>query len=47
MGSVLNGACDNGWCYSPNGSERYHVCAFVYSFVLETSGDIIAASLLA
>jgi integrin alpha FG-GAP repeat containing protein 1 len=22
---VLNGACDNGWCYSSNGTERYHV----------------------
>jgi integrin alpha FG-GAP repeat containing protein 1 len=22
---VLNGACGNGWCYGPNGTERYHV----------------------
>ncbi|KAF5386695.1 hypothetical protein D9615_001974 [Tricholomella constricta] len=22
---VLNGACDNGWCYPPNSSDRYHV----------------------
>lgn len=22
---VLNGACDNGWCYSSNSTERYHV----------------------
>lgn len=26
---VLNGACDNGWCYVANSSERYHV-SFIY-----------------
>ena len=47
MDSVLNGACDNGWCYSPNGSERYHVCTFCLFPAFETSGDIITISLLA
>ena len=23
--SVLNGACNNGWCTGPNGTEHYHV----------------------
>jgi hypothetical protein len=27
----LNGACDNGWCYSPNGSVRYHPFGVSYS----------------
>lgn len=27
--TVLNGACDNGWCYPPNGTQRYHVSAFL------------------
>jgi hypothetical protein len=26
---VLNGACDNGWCYTANESERYHVCVII------------------
>ncbi|KAG5717871.1 T-cell immunomodulatory protein [Termitomyces sp. T112] len=46
---VLNGACDNGWCYSPNGSERYHPFGVSYSgasykyTVLDTSGHRSAA----
>ncbi|KAF8162813.1 hypothetical protein B0H34DRAFT_295552 [Crassisporium funariophilum] len=46
---VLNGACNNGWCYSPNGSERYHPFGVSYSgatykyTVLDTSGHRSAA----
>lgn len=46
---VLNGACENGWCYSPNGSERYHPFGVSYSgasykyTVLDTSGHRSAA----
>ncbi|KAF8188320.1 hypothetical protein BJ912DRAFT_1031903 [Pholiota molesta] len=46
---VLNGACDNGWCYSPNGSERYHPFGVSYSgatykyTVLDTAGHRSAA----
>ncbi|RDB23975.1 T-cell immunomodulatory protein [Hypsizygus marmoreus] len=46
---VLNGACDNGWCYSPNSSERYHPFGVSYSgasykyTVLDTSGHRSAA----
>ncbi|EKM81384.1 hypothetical protein AGABI1DRAFT_106101 [Agaricus bisporus var. burnettii JB137-S8] len=28
---ALNGACDSGWCYSANGSERYHPFGVRYS----------------
>jgi hypothetical protein len=27
---VLNGACDNGWCTTPNNSARYHVSLLYY-----------------
>ncbi|KAF8968304.1 hypothetical protein BDZ97DRAFT_1655046 [Flammula alnicola] len=46
---VLNGACNNGWCYSPNGSERYHPFGVSYSgatykyTVLDTAGRRSAA----
>jgi len=46
---VLNGACDNGWCYGPNGSERYHPFGVSYSgatykyTVLDTAGHRSAA----
>ncbi|GLB35509.1 putative repeat domain in Vibrio, Colwellia, Bradyrhizobium and Shewanella [Lyophyllum shimeji] len=46
---VLNGACDNGWCYAPNSSERYHPFGVSYSgasykyTVLDTSGHRSAA----
>ncbi|KAG6831217.1 hypothetical protein H0H92_012014 [Tricholoma furcatifolium] len=46
---VLNGACGNGWCYSPNDSERYHPFGVSYSgasykyTVLDTSGHRSAA----
>ncbi|KAJ7221636.1 hypothetical protein GGX14DRAFT_514588 [Mycena pura] len=46
---VLNGACGNGWCYSPNGSERYHPFGVSYSgasykyTVLDTKGGRSAA----
>ncbi|KAF5324887.1 hypothetical protein D9611_004159 [Ephemerocybe angulata] len=46
---VLNGACDNGWCYSPNGSEKYHPFGVSYSgasykyTVLDTAGRRSAA----
>jgi len=45
----LNGACDNGWCSSSNGSERYHPFGVSYSgatfkyTVLDTSGHRSAA----
>lgn len=41
ISSVLNGACDNGWCYSPNGSERYHVSTSSASF--DDSSDAFLA----
>ncbi|TFK59480.1 hypothetical protein BDN72DRAFT_780663 [Pluteus cervinus] len=46
---VLNGACDNGWCYSANRSEKYHPFGISYSgasykyTVLDTSGHRSAA----
>jgi integrin alpha FG-GAP repeat containing protein 1 len=46
---VLNGACDNGWCFSSNGSEQYHPFGVSYSgatfkyTVLDTSGHRSAA----
>ncbi|KDR81920.1 hypothetical protein GALMADRAFT_240232 [Galerina marginata CBS 339.88] len=46
---VLNGACDNSWCYGPNGSERYHPFGVSYSgatykyTVLDTAGRRSAA----
>ncbi|KAJ3514179.1 hypothetical protein NLJ89_g2518 [Agrocybe chaxingu] len=46
---VLNGACDNGWCYTPNGSAKYHPFGVSYSgatykyTVLDTSGHRSAA----
>nr|GAT59367.1 predicted protein [Mycena chlorophos] len=46
---VLNGACGNGWCYSPNGSEKYHPYGVSYSgasykyTVLDTKGGRHAA----
>ncbi|KAF9464632.1 hypothetical protein BDZ94DRAFT_1256197 [Collybia nuda] len=46
---VLNGACDNSWCYSPNSTERYHPFGVSYSgasykyTVLDTSGHRSAA----
>ncbi|KAJ7168406.1 hypothetical protein C8R43DRAFT_984269 [Mycena crocata] len=46
---VLNGACDNGWCYGPNGTERYHPFGVSYSgasykyTVLDTTGGRSAA----
>ncbi|KAF9009509.1 hypothetical protein BDQ17DRAFT_1348231 [Cyathus striatus] len=48
---VLNGACDNSWCYSPNGSERYHPFGVSYSgasykyTVLDTAGRRSAAQI--
>jgi integrin alpha FG-GAP repeat containing protein 1 len=30
--TVLNGACDNGWCTMPNSSARYHVSALCVQF---------------
>jgi integrin alpha FG-GAP repeat containing protein 1 len=48
--SVLNGACDNGWCYSQNKSVRYHPFGVSYSgatfkyTVLDTAGRRSAAS---
>jgi integrin alpha FG-GAP repeat containing protein 1 len=48
--SVLNGACDNGWCYSQNDSVRYHPFGVSYSgatfkyTVLDTAGRRSAAS---
>ena len=35
--TVLNGACDNGWCTHPNESGRYHVriCYFYWQFSLK------------
>ncbi|TFK34872.1 hypothetical protein BDQ12DRAFT_688981 [Crucibulum laeve] len=48
---VLNGACDNGWCYSRNGSEKYHPFGVSYSgasykyTVLDTSGHRSAAQI--
>ncbi|PPQ63333.1 hypothetical protein CVT24_006706 [Panaeolus cyanescens] len=46
---VLNGACNNGWCYGPNGTEKYHPFGVSYSgatykyTVLDTSGHRSAA----
>ncbi|KAF9533608.1 hypothetical protein CPB83DRAFT_783291 [Crepidotus variabilis] len=46
---VLNGACDNGWCYNANGTERYHPFGVSYSgatykyTVLDTAGRRSAA----
>ncbi|KAL0947607.1 hypothetical protein HGRIS_013696 [Hohenbuehelia grisea] len=46
---VLNGACDNGWCYPPNSTGRYHPFGVSYSgasykyTVLDTSGRRSAA----
>ncbi|KIJ94536.1 hypothetical protein K443DRAFT_683654 [Laccaria amethystina LaAM-08-1] len=46
---VLNGACNNGWCYSLNSSERYHPFGVSYSgasykyTVLDTTGHRSAA----
>ncbi|KAJ7771527.1 hypothetical protein B0H16DRAFT_1513818 [Mycena metata] len=46
---VLNGACGNGWCYGPNGTERYHPFGVSYSgasykyTVLDTTGGRSAA----
>ncbi|KAJ2926340.1 hypothetical protein H1R20_g10751, partial [Candolleomyces eurysporus] len=46
---VLNGACDNVWCYSPNGTEKYHPFGVSYSgasykyTVLDTAGRRSAA----
>lgn len=46
---VLNGACNNGWCFSPNGSTGYHPFGVSYSgatykyTVLDTSGQRSAA----
>jgi len=46
---VLNGACDNGWCTTPNSSERYHPFGVSYSgatykyTILDTSGRRSAA----
>jgi integrin alpha FG-GAP repeat containing protein 1 len=48
--SVLNGACDSGWCYSQNNSVRYHLFGGSYSgatfkyTVLDTAGRRSAAS---
>jgi integrin alpha FG-GAP repeat containing protein 1 len=43
--AVLNGACDNGWCYSSNGSERYQVSSL--PFLRKPSSNIIVTSHLA
>ncbi|KAF5357873.1 hypothetical protein D9756_001989 [Leucocoprinus leucothites] len=46
---VLNGACNNGWCYSSNGSEKYQPFGVSYSgasykyTVLDTAGHRSAA----
>ncbi|KAJ7611627.1 hypothetical protein FB45DRAFT_940496 [Roridomyces roridus] len=46
---VLNGACGNGWCYGPNGTDRYHPFGVSYSgasykyTVLDTTGSRSAA----
>ncbi|KAJ7494497.1 hypothetical protein B0H11DRAFT_2004943 [Mycena galericulata] len=46
---VLNGACGNGWCYGPNGTDRYHPFGVSYSgasykyTVLDTKGGRSAA----
>jgi len=46
---VLNGACNSGWCYTPNGTQRYHPFGVSYSgatykyTVLDTSGRRSAA----
>ncbi|KDQ33979.1 hypothetical protein PLEOSDRAFT_1052766 [Pleurotus ostreatus PC15] len=46
---VLNGACGNGWCYSPNGTIKYHPFGVSYAgasykyTVLDTSGRRSAA----
>ncbi|KAJ7581491.1 hypothetical protein C8J56DRAFT_833576 [Mycena floridula] len=46
---VLNGACDNGWCYPPNDSERYRPLGVSYSgasykyTVLDTTNHRAAA----
>ncbi|TFK25799.1 hypothetical protein FA15DRAFT_668127 [Coprinopsis marcescibilis] len=46
---VLNGACDNGMCYGPNGTAKYHPFGVSYSgatykyTVLDTAGHRSAA----
>ncbi|KAJ8522676.1 hypothetical protein ONZ45_g812 [Pleurotus djamor] len=46
---VLNGACENGWCYSPNRTIKYHPFGVSYAgatykyTVLDTSGRRSAA----
>lgn len=46
---VLNGACENGWCASPNGSTKFHPYGVSYSgatfkySVIDTSGKRAAA----
>lgn len=48
---VLNGACDNGWCYTANGTEKYHPFGVSYSgasykyTVLDTAGHRSAAQI--
>ncbi|KAJ6515434.1 hypothetical protein C8R45DRAFT_956505 [Mycena sanguinolenta] len=48
---VLNGACGNGWCYGPNGTEKYHPFGVSYSgasykyTVLDTTGSRSAAQI--
>lgn len=45
--SVLNGACDNGWCSSPDGSERYRVCPLILSLKCHLLKDEISPSVSA
>ncbi|KAF9551253.1 hypothetical protein CPC08DRAFT_316251 [Agrocybe pediades] len=46
---VLNGACNNGWCYGPNGTGKYHPFGVSYSgatykyTILDTAGHRSAA----
>jgi|SRR5882762_11251701 len=40
---VLNGACDNGWCTTPNSSTRYHVSIFPQKLALNTVAQWITA----
>ncbi|KAF8214026.1 hypothetical protein K438DRAFT_1802750 [Mycena galopus ATCC 62051] len=48
---VLNGACGNGWCYGPNGTDKYHPFGVSYSgasykyTVLDTTGSRSAAQI--
>ncbi|KXN92003.1 T-cell immunomodulatory protein [Leucoagaricus sp. SymC.cos] len=48
---VLNGACNNGWCYTPNGTERYQPYGVSYSgasykyTVFDTVGQRSAAQI--